>query len=105
MKLEITMHNLNEQKPRLVFLLGLVGSVLMLTINHIEVLMNREHWIAVTMFGPPFLCLSAAGVFDPRIPIAIGKHGAHLPVWMKVTATVLSLLGLAGSALLMYLYR
>jgi hypothetical protein len=75
--------------------------------------MLMNHWSAsdsqsvygvVLFFGPFLILLGAAGLVDPRIPWAIGKHGTSFPLAIKAVALFLALSAILISLWLLRFY-
>jgi hypothetical protein len=72
----------------------------MLGVNHWSVVDDGKAYVWAILVGPSAVLIGIAGVVDPRIALATGKYGTHLPLAFRLAAAAIIALGLGLSALL-----
>jgi len=80
----------------------IIGSMLLLGLNHATAVMNDEVYLFALALGPFALTLGIAGLISPNVLRAAGKHGKHLPLGYKSTAAAFGLAGLLLCLLLVF---
>jgi hypothetical protein len=102
-ELRDTMNEQINPTRRLAAVFLAVGVVGMLA-NQWFAVDSHEVYGVILFLGPFLILLGAGGLFDPRIPWAIGKHGVAFPRSVKATAAVLALSAVAISVVLLRVY-
>lgn len=91
---------MDERGARKVSAVLLGGGALLLGVNHWSAVDDQKAYIWAILVGPSAVLIGIAGLVDPRIALAIGKYGTHLPLAFKLGAAAIVVLGLGLSALL-----
>ena len=91
---------MDEQRARRVSAVFLAAGVLLLGVNHWSVVDDQKAYIWAILLGPSAVLPGIAGLVDPRIALAAGKYGTHLPLTFKLAAAAIVALGLGLSAFL-----
>ena len=91
---------MNEDGARRAAYVFLAAGVVLLAVNHWNVMDQHRAFLWAVLIGPTALFLGVAGVINPKIVLAAGKYGKDLPSSLKAIAVILVVAGLACSALL-----
>lgn len=97
---------MNEDSARRAAWVFLAAGVVLLAVNHWNVMDEQRAFLWAILIGPTALFLGVAGVINPKFILAAGKYGKDLPWSLKAVPVVLVLAGFACSALLaLVVYR
>ena len=68
----------------------------------VPVVDDQKAYLWAILLGPSAVLLGIAGLVDPRIVLAAGKYGTHLPWTFKLAAAAILAVGFGLSALLAF---
>jgi len=93
---------MDEGGARRIAIVLLVSGSVLLAVNHWNVVGEHKAYVWAILLGPAATFLGAAGWIDPRVLLAAGKYGRHLPIHLKLIAFTVLLAGFACSAFLAF---
>ena len=93
---------MDEQTARRIAIALLVCGPVLLAVNHWNVAGEHKAYVWAILLGPAATFFGIAGLINPKVLIASGKYGRHLPIHLKVLALALLLAGIACSAVLAF---
>lgn len=93
---------MGEQGARRIGIVLLVCGPILLAVNHWNVVDEHKAYVWAILLGPTATFFGLAGVISPRVLLATGKYGKHLPIHLKLIAFTLLVAGFACSAVLAF---